>query len=309
MAMPASIASLGEWKWTCSPCRWISPPSGRYRPVRMFESVLLPAPFSPSSACTSPAAASKSTPSFAITPGNRFVIPRIATAGEAPGSPAPLVAGSEVGACCPTSLARWRNVRHRAYDSLNEPLHRVQGADARLRPWVPTRAFRDPDLAALVLDRPAELVELAGLHLPFPRGDQCLRLRTHLWPVGRQLGEAVLDRAVVEAGLPRPVHRRLHAAQVVQAPVVDRRGQPLLRRELARVGVVADPRDALLLGDDAGRGAVDVLPEHVDAGRDQVVRGGRLLRRREPRRRPDQPHLCPGMRRLRSECERIRVPD
>ena len=46
----------------------------------MFESVLLPAPFSPSSACTSPSAASKSTPSFATTPGNRFVIPRRATA-------------------------------------------------------------------------------------------------------------------------------------------------------------------------------------------------------------------------------------
>ena len=38
-------------------------------PVRMFESVDLPAPFSPSSACTSPSAASKSTPSFATTPG------------------------------------------------------------------------------------------------------------------------------------------------------------------------------------------------------------------------------------------------
>ena len=41
----------------------------------MFESVLLPAPFSPSSACTSPRAASKSTCSFATTPGKRFVIP------------------------------------------------------------------------------------------------------------------------------------------------------------------------------------------------------------------------------------------
>ena len=46
----------------------------------MLESVVFPAPFSPSSACTSPTAASKSTPSFATTPGNRFVIPRMATA-------------------------------------------------------------------------------------------------------------------------------------------------------------------------------------------------------------------------------------
>ena len=67
----------------------------------MFESVLLPAPFSPSSACTSPGAASKPTSSFATTPGKCFVIPRIATAAEAPGSPAPLRVGTELGACSP----------------------------------------------------------------------------------------------------------------------------------------------------------------------------------------------------------------
>src|SRR5581483_10224535 len=189
----------------------------------MFESVLLPAPFSPSSACTSPAAASKSTASFARTPGKRFVIPRIATAGEAPGSPAPLAAGSEVGACCPTVLARWWNVRHGADDSLDEPLHRVQGVDPRFRVGIPARALRDPDLAALVLDRPTELVELACHHLLLLRGDQRLRLRAHLRPVRRELREAVLDRAVVEAGLPRPVDGRLDTAQVVLAPVVDGR--------------------------------------------------------------------------------------
>ena len=60
----------------------------------MFESVLLPAPFSPSSACTSPAAASKSTRSFATTPGKRFVIPRMRTA-EAGGAPsAPLLSST-----------------------------------------------------------------------------------------------------------------------------------------------------------------------------------------------------------------------
>src|SRR5581483_3569659 len=47
----------------------------------MFISVDLPAPFSPRSACTSPARTSKSTPSFAITPGNRFVIPRTSSTG------------------------------------------------------------------------------------------------------------------------------------------------------------------------------------------------------------------------------------
>src|SRR4029453_854714 len=41
----------------------------------MFISVDLPAPFSPRSACTSPLRRSKSTPSFATTPGKRLVIP------------------------------------------------------------------------------------------------------------------------------------------------------------------------------------------------------------------------------------------
>src|SRR5688500_9176311 len=41
----------------------------------MFISVDLPAPFSPRSACTSPARRSKSTPSLATTPGKRFVMP------------------------------------------------------------------------------------------------------------------------------------------------------------------------------------------------------------------------------------------
>src|SRR5262245_62040567 len=47
----------------------------------MFMSVDFPAPFSPRRACTSPGASSKSTSSFARTPGNRFVIPRSSRSG------------------------------------------------------------------------------------------------------------------------------------------------------------------------------------------------------------------------------------
>src|SRR6478752_1820221 len=47
----------------------------------MFISVDLPAPFSPSSACTSPSSSSKSTWSLASTPGNCFVIPRSSRTG------------------------------------------------------------------------------------------------------------------------------------------------------------------------------------------------------------------------------------
>ena len=52
-------------------------------------SVLLPAPFSPNSVCTSPARTSKSTRSLATTPGKRFVMPRISSNGSAsPAAPA-----------------------------------------------------------------------------------------------------------------------------------------------------------------------------------------------------------------------------
>src|SRR5712692_2792797 len=163
----------------------------------MFESVLLPAPFSPSSACTSPDAASKSTASFASTPGKRLVIPCMATAGEAPGSPAPLAAAAELGACCPTGLARRRNVGHGPDDALYEPLHRVQVLDPQ------ALAFGNLELAGLVVDGTAELVEAAGLDRPLLRRDLRLRLRAHLRPVRRQRREAILDRAVVEARLPR----------------------------------------------------------------------------------------------------------
>src|SRR3954462_11925958 len=99
----------------------------------MFDSVLLSAPFSPGSACTSPAAAAKSTASFARTPGKRFVIPRISTAGEAPAVPAPLLSRTAFGACCPRRLARRRDVRDGADHASHEPLHRVQRCDAGLR--------------------------------------------------------------------------------------------------------------------------------------------------------------------------------
>src|ERR687883_118793 len=97
----------------------------------MFESVLLPAPFSPRSACTSPSAASKSTWSFASTAGNRFVMPRSATAG------AVAVEGGEAMASPP------------------EPVHRVQVLDRQ------SLALRDAQLALLVVERSGELVERA----------------------------------------------------------------------------------------------------------------------------------------------------
>src|SRR5579884_2238297 len=54
----------------------------------MFISVDLPAPFSPSSACTSPLRRSKSTWSFARTPGKRLVMPRSSRTGVSVGAAA-----------------------------------------------------------------------------------------------------------------------------------------------------------------------------------------------------------------------------
>src|SRR6266566_552677 len=213
----------------------------------MFESVVLPAPFSPRSACTSPAAASNATPSFARTPGKRFVIPSIRTAGggEAPASPAPLTFTTLTGVDSPTGLRRG-DPRDAPDHAPDEPLHRVQ-----VGKHLQTLARRHLELAALIVERPLEHVELARLDRLLLRGDQLLRLRAHARPVRRELREAVVDRAVIEAGLPRAVDRCLHALEVVEPPVVDRPGEPLLRRRALRVRVVADPGDPVLLGVDA----------------------------------------------------------
>src|SRR5690348_903161 len=120
----------------------------------MFESVLLPAPFSPSSACTSPAATSRSTWSLATTPGNRFVMPWSLTAvmpwsGAGAGlAPAPAIA-----------LAL-----RAADDSLHEPVDRVQLLHVQLL------ALRHAQLAALIVQRPRELVEGAVLDRLLLRG-------------------------------------------------------------------------------------------------------------------------------------------
>src|SRR4249920_3824284 len=157
----------------------------------MFESVVLPAPFSPSSACTSPSAASKSTWSFATTAGNRFVIPRSATA-------AGMVeeSGGEARASPPTESAL--GAADHAFD---EPVHRVEVLDRQVLP------LRDAQLALLVVERTCELVER-----PLDQG--CLLLRNRSLRLGRDLRSvrsqthhAVLEAPVVEVRLPGPVHR------------------------------------------------------------------------------------------------------
>src|SRR5581483_2616530 len=149
----------------------------------MFERVDLPAPFSPRSACTSPSAASKWTPSLATTPGNRFVIPRSSTAAG--------MEGGRAGRSAPP--ARRRSALRAPDDALHEPVHRVEVLDRRPVPLL------DAQRALLVVDRAAELVPLARDDPRPLLRDQRLRRRRDLRPVRRQLDHPVLDRPVVEA--------------------------------------------------------------------------------------------------------------
>src|SRR3954447_26528240 len=148
----------------------------------MFDSVLLPAPFSPSSACTSPTAASKSTPSFATTPGNRLVMPRRVTAAPE---------GTAV-AC--RSLMRRGLALGAPDDALDEPVHRVQVLHGHLL------AGRDPHLAALVLQRAGELGAGDPLEERRLLRDRGLRLGADCGAEPGELDHPVLHRAVVEAG-------------------------------------------------------------------------------------------------------------
>src|SRR5438477_454768 len=101
----------------------------------MFERVDLPAPFSPSRACTSPSAASKSTRSLARTPGNRFVMPVSETA-------AAIARGLRRGAGAPPHVTLL--ALRAPDDALDEPVHRVQLLDRH------ALALRHAELAALV---------------------------------------------------------------------------------------------------------------------------------------------------------------
>src|SRR5579863_2445303 len=72
----ALIASRGEWMLTGLPSSRISPSSGCTRPYSTFISVVLPAPFSPSSARISPGSTVRSMWSLATRSPKRLVMPR-----------------------------------------------------------------------------------------------------------------------------------------------------------------------------------------------------------------------------------------
>ena len=70
--MPSRCAARTELISTRAPSSKMSPLSGVCTPARIFMSVLLPAPFSPTTATTSPRASVSDTSSKASTPGKRL---------------------------------------------------------------------------------------------------------------------------------------------------------------------------------------------------------------------------------------------
>ena len=83
VAIPASVASLGERKCTGLPCQMISPPLGSQMPAIVLISVDLPAPLSPTSAVTCPAGISRLMSVSACTGPKFFPMPRSRSSGSA----------------------------------------------------------------------------------------------------------------------------------------------------------------------------------------------------------------------------------
>src|SRR3954468_22847993 len=88
MPMPAAIAAVGVLNTTGRPSSRIVPSSGWCMPYSVFIRVDLPAPFSPTTACTSPRPTVRLTSEFATTPGKRLVIPLSSITGAPAGASA-----------------------------------------------------------------------------------------------------------------------------------------------------------------------------------------------------------------------------
>ena len=75
-AASATLRSRRSRAWPCASISSSEPELGASTPDRILSSVLLPAPFSPTMASTSPALMSASMPSSAVTPAKRRPMPR-----------------------------------------------------------------------------------------------------------------------------------------------------------------------------------------------------------------------------------------
>src|SRR3989442_5017151 len=238
----------------------------------MFMSVVLPAPFSPSSARPSRGYSASSIRALATAPGKTLTMPRSSTsaAGRAP------------------AITRSLRVGRGSVDPLNEPTsardvleaHHLTGGDAEIALLVLDRSFEDLQLAADDV--------LLGLvdHLPGRVGNRLVQRR--------QRQEAVGEAAVVVLGLELTREDRLDVGLVERPPVVDGTGQERPGPERCHVGVVADGVLAGLRRRLHWRLRILMLADDVGGRVDQRPGGSLLLRRVVPRARPD--HLDLGLR-------------
>src|SRR6478735_4297518 len=196
-AMPCALESLTLPSTTVLPLMLICPSSGGCTPPRIFISVLLPAPFSPMSASTSPARSDSETPCRATTPGKRLVMPRISSKGGISLSAAALMA------CGSAFSERW-GLLHRFFHRAQLELERVD--------------------VALVDDRHARIDDARGRQRLF--GFVFLG-RQLVHPLGRQVAElegllhdSRIDGAVfdpVEGGVVLVEHGGFDLALLAQA--------------------------------------------------------------------------------------------
>src|SRR5215469_4751443 len=197
MPMPALIASFGERMRTGLSSRRISPSSGCIRPYSTFISVVLPAPFSPSSARISPGCTTRSMPSLATRPPKRLVMPRSSSFTRPPPSRTPQ-----------TALRPAGRLGHKAADRLTQYLLSVRDLDRALREWL--------NLAALDLR-----LERVQLGLQRGRDVELVERSKHRAAVGQRADiGAALERATLR-GQDRACDRRrdalLHAGDEVLA--------------------------------------------------------------------------------------------
>src|SRR5438132_1677793 len=182
IATPASRAAAGPCSTTSSPSIRRRPLSGRCTPPRIFTSVDLPAPFSPTSACTSPAFRSIETSSRARIAPNAFD-----------------ACSSERMGCC-SVISRERqgvpamvSVRHAPYPFLEVELVDVRLVEDERRPEE-HRALR----ADLVLAESARGERLARLAGQRARRDVHSRVRGKVAEVGGIPELERYDRAVFD---------------------------------------------------------------------------------------------------------------
>src|SRR3954449_3159935 len=176
----------------------------------MLTRVLLPAPFSPSSAWISPRRRSKSTWSLAMTPGNVLTMPCASSAGTAAGDVTGVSPAEGWGPTVSRGPQRFlgAELRQIGGDAVVPPVHAglALAAGSAGRELIEVgllelRTAREELLALVVLERPGEDVEpaeLAGEHLR----QRVLDLGDVL---GRKVGDALLGRLTLHE--PVEAHR------------------------------------------------------------------------------------------------------